>query len=103
MVLTDVITPRSYPEEVQQALAEVGLTYLCEAREGDFQHWMAEAGLTDVRVMDVTSYARRAWEWRREQDPEGESKPGYRYLVEDNRYALGKGLFYIYVRGKKLT
>jgi len=103
MVLTDVITPQAYPEEVRQALAGVGLTYLCEASKEDFQQWMEEAGLTDVHVVDVTSYVRQAWIWRRKQDPEGMSRPGYRYLLEDNRYTLGKGLFYILVSGRKPT
>ncbi len=86
---------------MRRALAQVGLTYLCEATPEDFRQWMTEAGLTEVRVVDVTPYARRAWEWRREHDPQGASKPGYRYLLEDQRFALGKGLFYIYVTGKK--
>jgi len=101
MVLTDVITPQPYPEEVRRALAEVGLTYLCEATKEDFRQWMAEAGLTEVRVEDVTFYARQAWEWRRDHDPQAASKQGYRYLLEDRRFALGRGLFYIYVTGRK--
>ena len=101
MVLTDVITPQPYPEEVRRALAEVGLTYLCEATKEDFRQWMVEAGLTEVRVVDVTPYARQAWEWRREHDPQAANKQGYRYLLEDERFALGRGLFYIYITGKK--
>jgi len=101
MVLTDVITPMPYPEHVCKALAEIGLTYLCEATKEDFRGWMEEAVLMDVQVADVTSVVRRAWEHRKEHDPERANTAGYLYLLEDERYALGKGLFYIYVRGRK--
>lgn len=101
MVLTDVITPQPYPDEVREALAEIGLTYLCEATKEDFRDWMEEAGLTEVQVMDVTPVVRQAWEYRRKQDSGGQDKPGYRHLLEDDDYALGGPLFYIYVIGRK--
>lgn len=101
MVLTDVITPQPYPNEVREALAEIGLTYLCEATKEDFRDWMEEAGLTDVQVTDITPVVREAWEYRRKQDLKGQDKPGYRYLLEDDDYALGRALFYIYVIGRR--
>ena len=101
LVLTDVIAQGAFPDEVKRALAEVGLTYWCEASPDDFRGWMEEAGFSEIAVEDLTPLVRRAWAWRRAHDPEAAAKPGYRYLLEDERFALGRGLFYILVRGRK--
>ncbi len=98
---TDAIAQGAFPDEVKRALAEVGLTYGCEASPDDFRGWMEEAGFLEIAVEDLTPLVRRAWAWRRAHDPEAAAKPGYRYLLEDERFALGRGLFYILVHGRK--
>jgi len=63
MILTDVIITRPMPQPVRHELAEIGLDYLCEATRDEFRSWMAEAGLTNIEVIDLTPLVRNAWEY----------------------------------------
>ncbi|OGO25718.1 MAG: hypothetical protein A2136_04940 [Chloroflexi bacterium RBG_16_54_11] len=101
MALTDVILTRPLPQAVREALAAIGLDYLCEASQADFRKWMGEAGLVDVEVIDLTPTVRQAWELRRAADLSGLHRPGYAYLLDHPSFSLGKAIFYIYVRGEK--
>ena len=101
MVLTDVIVTKAIPEQTRQELAAIGLDYLCEGTQADFRRWMAEAGLINVEVRDLTSIVRKVWEDRYASDFSTSHQPGYSYLLEDLRVGLGKTIFYIYVRGEK--
>lgn len=101
MGLTDVIIRKPYPQEVRDALREIGLDYLCEATQEEFRTWMEEAGLRDVEVVDFTPVVKAVWGQRRAGDDQAENRKGYWYLLGDNEYGLGRGLFYIHVRGKK--
>jgi SAM-dependent methyltransferase len=101
MILTDVITTRPIPNEAREKLRAIGLDYLCEATQEDFRRWMEEAGLVDVEVRDFTLLVEQVWQARRDCDPASEHRAGYRFLLEDAKLRLGKGIFYIYVRGVK--
>ncbi len=101
LVLTDVITTRPLPAEVRQELSLIGLDYLCDATQNDFRHWMSEAGLVNIELIDLTSTLRSVWESRREMDMSSAHEQGYAYLLDDLLYRLGKTIFYIYVRGQK--
>ncbi len=101
MILTDVIATRSLPGDVREALEFIGLDYLCAGTMDDFRHWMKEAGLVNVQVGDLSPTIRPVWESRRESDHSASHQQGYRYLLDDPRYSLGKAIYYIYVRGEK--
>ena len=97
MALTDVIVVKPLAQDVRTELQNIGLDYLCEATQDDFLHWMEEAGLVEIEVVDLSPVVRRVWEKRR-QSISKEPK-GFTYLLDDFR--LGDTIFYIYVRGKK--
>jgi SAM-dependent methyltransferase len=101
LVLTDVITTQPLPPEVRQELSLIGLDTLCEATQNDFRHWMADAGLVNVEVLDLTSTLRTGWESRREMDLSVAHEQGYAYLLDDLKFRLGRMIFYIYMRGEK--
>jgi ubiquinone/menaquinone biosynthesis C-methylase UbiE len=101
MILTDVIVTTPLPPQIRQDFAAVGLDYLCEATRDDFRSWMTAAGLINVEVLDLTNIVREVWENRRSVDIAPSHLSGYSYLLDNQKYALGKALFYIYVRGDK--
>ncbi len=101
MILTDVIMPSGLPPEVRAELEVIGLDYLCEGSEEDFRRWMTSGGMKNVNILDLTPTLRTVWEYRREADRVITHRQGYAYLLDDPRYGLGHGIFYIYVRGEK--
>jgi ubiquinone/menaquinone biosynthesis C-methylase UbiE len=101
MILTDVIVTVPLPPHIRQEFAAIGLDYLCEATRDDFQNWMTAAGLVNVEVIDLTSIVRGVWEYRRSLDLAVSHQTGYSYLMDVQKYSLGKAVFYIYVRGDK--
>lgn len=101
MVLTDVIVTKPLPPQVRQELTSIGLDYLCEATQDDFRSWMADAGLVNVNVLDLTSTVRQVWESRRENDLSASHQRGYSYLLDGGNFSLSNALFYNYVRGEK--
>jgi SAM-dependent methyltransferase len=101
MILTDVIVTKTLPQQVRQELSAIGLDYLCEATLNDFRTWMADAGLFNVEVLDLTTTVRVAWEVRRGADLTVTHRPGYSYLLDDPEFGLGAAIFYIYVRAEK--
>lgn len=101
MILTDVIVTKPLPGDVRQELTDIGLDYLCEGTPNDFRTWMTDAGLINVKVTDLTSTVRKVWEVRRTTDRAAARKPGYSYLLDDDKYCLGEAIFYIMVRGEK--
>jgi arsenite methyltransferase len=101
MALTDVIVTTPMPPQVRQELTMIGLDYLCEATQDDFRRWMAEAGLINVNILDLTSTVRQVWESRGETDLSAAHQRGYSYLLDGGNFGLGKAIFYIYVRGEK--
>jgi SAM-dependent methyltransferase len=102
MILTDVIVTAPLPPQIRQEFAAIGLDYLCDATQDDFRSWMTAAGLINVEVLDLTPTVRGAWEYRRSVDLTATHQSGYSYLLDNQKYSLGKTLFYIYVRGDKL-
>jgi arsenite methyltransferase len=103
MLLTDVIVTKPLSPEVRRELTAIGLDYLCEATPQDFQRWMAEAGLINIQVQDITSTLRKVWQERYESDYSSSHEVGYSYLLDDPQVRLGRSIFYIYVRGEKPT
>ena len=101
MVLTDVIVIKPVPQPIRHELQAIGLDYLCDGTQDDFRNWMADAGLTNVEIIDFTSAVRKVWEQKREVDKLPEHQKGYSYLLEDPEFRLGEAIFYIYVRGEK--
>lgn len=101
MILTDVIVVKPLPPEVRQVLQAIGLDYLCEGTQADFQSWMADAGLINIEVSDLTPIVRKVWENRRASDLSVGHQSGYSRLLDDRVLGLGKAIFYIYVRGEK--
>src|SRR4030042_4376790 len=53
MILTDVIVTSPLPGHIRQALAAIGLDYLCDGTADDFHRWMADAGLVNINVNDL--------------------------------------------------
>lgn len=101
MVITDVIVTQVLSPEVRKEFNAIGLDYLCESTADDFRRWMEKAGLNDIVVKDLTPVVKAVWNERRKQDPVPEHHIGYAHLLDDSPYRLGKGIFYIYVRGTK--
>jgi SAM-dependent methyltransferase len=101
MVLTDVIVTRPIPSQVRQDLALIGLDYLREATPDDLRSGMADAGLVNIQLADLTSTVRQVWESRRETDLSISHQRGYSYLLDDGNFSLGEAIFYMYVRGEK--
>ena len=101
MILTDVIVTRPLPDKVRTELATIGVDYLRQATRDDYHQWMKQAGLINVAIQDLTASVRQVWEARREADPSPSHQPGYSYLLDNPLYALGRAIFYIYVRGMK--
>lgn len=101
LILTDVILTEPLPGQARQKLATIGLDYLCKGTLDDFRTWMADAGLIDVEVHDLTSTVRKVWEDRYAADFIPAHQPGYSYLLDDQQIGLGKTIFYIYVHGYK--
>jgi ubiquinone/menaquinone biosynthesis C-methylase UbiE len=101
MLLTDVIVTKPLPPHVRQELAAIGLDYLCDATLKDFRRWMAEAGLINIQVQDITSTLRKVWQDRCASDFTSSHEAGYTYLLDDPQIRLGKSIFYIYVHGEK--
>jgi len=101
MILTDVIATRPLPDYVRQELARIGLEYICDGIPGDFRRWMADAGLFNIEVRDLTSTVKMVWEDRSDTDMAISHQVGYSYLLEDPQVGLGKSISYIYVSGEK--
>ncbi len=101
MILTDVIVIHPIPSSAREALAQIGLDYLCEATISDFKRWMAEAGMTKVELLDLTPTVRKVWESRRDNDLSSSHEQGYATLLDNPATCLGRAIFYIYVRGDK--
>jgi hypothetical protein len=101
MILTDVILTRPMAQLAREELAIIGLDYLCEGTQDDFRAWMAEAGLINIEISDLTSILRPVWEERREADRAISHQQGYAYLLDGHNTSLGEAIIYIYVRGEK--
>ena len=101
MLLTDVIVTKPLPPQVRSELATIGLDYLCEATLKDFRRWMAEAGLVNIQMQDITSTFRKVWQARYDSDLAASHDAGYTYLLDDPRVGLGRAIFYIYAHGEK--
>jgi SAM-dependent methyltransferase len=101
MILTDVILTSPLPPLIRQELATIGLDYLCDGTPDNFRVWMAEAGLTNIEVRDLTSIVRQVWEERAAADLAPSHEKGYSLLLDDLHIGLGKTIFYLYVRGEK--
>jgi len=101
MILTDVIVTKSLSEEKREELRAIGLDYLCEGTQNDFQNWMKDANLVNVKILDFTPVVRQVWEQRQDKDASSDRQKGYSILLEDSEFRLGKGIFYIYVRGER--
>jgi SAM-dependent methyltransferase len=101
MILTDVILTRPLPSAVRQELGAIGLDYLCEGTPQTFRSWMADAGLTNIQVHDLTSTLRIVWENRSSTDLATVHQPGYSYLLHDPQIGLEKTIYYLYIYGEK--
>jgi len=101
MILTDVIVTKALDQAVRDELNVIGLDYLCEGTVDDFKRWMAEAGLINVKVQDLTSTLRQVWESRRDMDQISGHQTGYAYLLDNHSTRLGAAIHYIYVQGEK--
>jgi len=100
MILTDVITIKKLPGNVQNAFKLLGLDYLCKATRTDFKEWMKSAGLKNIKVIDLTPMVRQIWKERCREALTSVHRRGCHYLL-DSEFALGKTIFYIYVSGEK--
>jgi SAM-dependent methyltransferase len=101
LILTDVIVTKPLPQKSREELQTIGLDHLSEGTQADFQKWMAEAGFVDVKVVDLTPTVRQVWELRRLSDHSAVHWMGYSTLLEDDQLRLGKGIFYIGMKGKR--
>jgi ubiquinone/menaquinone biosynthesis C-methylase UbiE len=101
LILTDVIITKQLPQHVRQALQSIGLDYLCEATQADFRSWMADAGLVNLRLLDLTPTVRNVWEYRRSSDRLSSHLAGYATLLDDPDLGLSGGIFYLYLSGEK--
>jgi arsenite methyltransferase len=100
IALTDIIATKPVPNALRQELNAIGLDYLCEATMNDFRGWMTRAGLEEVEVFDDTPQIRKVWEDRRAASLSMQ-ETGYRVLLDNPEFRLGRTLFYIYAKGRK--
>jgi SAM-dependent methyltransferase len=101
IILTDVIVNRPLPQEVRDALQGIGLDHLWEGTQDDFIDWMKAAGLVNIKLLDMTSTVKVAWEARRAVDRSAAHWVGYSSLLEYNEFSLGRSIFYIVVSAEK--
>jgi ubiquinone/menaquinone biosynthesis C-methylase UbiE len=101
IVLTDVIATRPIPDYARQDLAAIGLDYIYDATLGDYRSWMADSGLINIEVRDLTSTVKMVWEDRADSDLVISHQAGYSYLLDNPQGGLGKAIFYIYASGEK--
>lgn len=101
MILTDVVLTTPIPEHVRQALAAIGLDYLCDGNTNDFHRWMVDAGLVNINVQDLTPLLKSVWEDKQATDLAASHEKGYSYLLDNPQTGLGTEIFYLYVYGEK--
>jgi ubiquinone/menaquinone biosynthesis C-methylase UbiE len=101
MILTDVIVTSPLPGHIRQALAAIGMDYLCDGTADDFHRWMADAGLVNINVQDLTPLVRSVWEDKHATDLVASHEKGYSYLLDDPQTGLGNEIYYLYVHGEK--
>jgi SAM-dependent methyltransferase len=101
MVLTDVVAPRPVPPGVRIALREVGLDDVRETGPWTLHESMTEAGLDHVDVTDVSALVRPIWEARRARDCAACRAEGYRLLLDDDQWSLGRGILYLLTTARK--
>ena len=100
MLITDVII--SIPDrDIEEELKKIGLSYICEATKKDFENWMKGAGLINIKISDFSPLFRKIWENRREKDNLTEHKRAYSILLDDSKFQLSRGIFYICIKGEK--
>lgn len=95
--LTEVITPHDISEDRKQALNEIGLDYICQARREDFEGWMKDAGFNQIDTEDLTPILKKAWVTRK--DRAERDRRGWKLLLEESPLKLGEGIHYIYIKG----
>jgi ubiquinone/menaquinone biosynthesis C-methylase UbiE len=103
IILTDVIVTQPLDQPVRDALQSIGLDYWCEATQADFRSWMADAGLVNLQLLDLTPTLRHVWEYRRSSDRVSAHQAGYACLLDDPDIGLGRAIFYIYLNAEKPT
>jgi ubiquinone/menaquinone biosynthesis C-methylase UbiE len=101
MIVTDVLLTQQLSTQVRQSFAAVGLDYLCEATINDFKSWMTQAGLINIKVLDLSATLRNAWEARQETDKLATHQPGYSNLLGYGNFGLGRAIQYIYLCSEK--
>ena len=100
MLITDVIIS-ILDRDIEEELKKIGLSYICEATKKDFKSWMEDAGLINIKISDFSTLFRKIWENRREKDNLTEHKNAYSILLDDSKFQLGRGIFYICIKGEK--
>lgn len=101
LLITDVLMARSVPGNVRKSLSRIGFTYTRKSKTHHLVEEMAEAGFSCLRAEDITDLVRNWWEQKRQSCSSPLEESSYAYLLDDDRYSLGKALFYVYVRAEK--
>ena len=102
MLLTDVILTMPLPDSVRRELSMIGLDHLNQAAPDDFTRGLKAAGMVNIELQDLTPTLRPLWQHRRAVDLSAAHWQAYSHLLEDSEYALGRSIFYIYVRADKV-
>lgn len=101
LLTTDVLMTRSVPGNVRKSLARIGFTYTRKSKSHHLVEEMVEAGFSCLRAEDITDLVRNWWEQKRLVCSSPLEESSYAYLLDDDRYSLGKALFYFYVHAEK--
>jgi len=101
LLTTDVLMTRSVPGNVRKSLARIGFTYTRKSKSHHLVEEMVEAGFSCLRAEDITDLVRNWWEQKRQVCSSPLEESSYAYLLDDDRYSLGKALFYFYVHAEK--
>lgn len=101
LLTTDVLMTRSVPGNVRKSLARIGFTYTRKSKSHHLVEEMVESGFSCFRAEDITDLVRNWWEQKRQVCSSPLEESSYAYLLDDDRYSLGKALFYFYVHSEK--
>jgi hypothetical protein len=60
ILITDFITTHS-DESILEELKKIDVLYICKATIDDFEKWMKEAGLINIKIKDLSKLFAKIW------------------------------------------
>lgn len=100
LVLTEAVATAPIPAKERGLLRKLGVGQLHEGTIGGLRGSIEDAGLVNLEIEDFTPSVRQVWEMRSKLD-DGRLSKGYGILLDHGPYSLGRGIQYLYIRGKR--